>query len=117
MKTADGAEALLYRRMRGKARLLQRVAQDSGDSYPGIDVTDEACGDEPIVVRTRIPVWLLEHARRLGSSEGDLLRSYPAIRAEELANASAYVPLASATNLRTNPRPRIRLSRNGAFPG
>lgn len=92
MKTADEAEALLSRLTRGeKARLLQRVAQDLGDAYPGIDVIDEVCGGEPVIVRTRIPVWLLEHARRLGSSEADLLRSYPALRAEDLANAWAYV--------------------------
>jgi uncharacterized protein (DUF433 family) len=92
MKTADEAEALLSRLTRGeKARLLQRVAQDLGDAYPGIDVIDEVCGSEPIIVRTRIPVWLLEHARRLGSSEADLLRSYPTLRAEDLANAWAYV--------------------------
>jgi uncharacterized protein (DUF433 family) len=92
MKAADEAEALLSRLTRGeKARLLQRVAQDLGEAYPGIDVIDEVCGGEPIIVRTRIPVWLLEHARRLGSSEADLLRSYPRLRAEDLANAWAYV--------------------------
>ena len=92
MKAAEEAEALLSRLTRGeKARLLQRVAQDLGDAYPGIDVIDDVCGGEPIIVRTRIPVWLLEHARRLGSSEADLLRTYPALRAEDLANAWAYV--------------------------
>ncbi|MBX7235840.1 MAG: DUF433 domain-containing protein [Caldilineales bacterium] len=29
-------------------------------------------------------------ARRLGSSESDLLRAYPTLRAEDLANAWAY---------------------------
>ena len=48
-------------------------------------------GGEPCIVRTRIPVWLLEQARRLGVSEADLLRSYPMLRAEDLANAWAYV--------------------------
>jgi uncharacterized protein (DUF433 family) len=42
-------------------------------------------------VRTRIPVWVLEQARRLGMSEADLRRSYPSLRAEDLANAWAYV--------------------------
>jgi uncharacterized protein (DUF433 family) len=83
---------LLSRLTRGeKARLLQRVAQDLGDAYTGVDVIDDVCGGEPVIVRTRIPVWLLEHARRLGSSEADLLRSYPALRAEDLANAWAHV--------------------------
>lgn len=92
MKTAEENDALLSRLTRGeKARLLQRVAQDLGDAFAGVDVIDDVCGGEPVIVRTRIPVWLLEHARRLGSSEADLLRSYPALRAEDLANAWAYV--------------------------
>jgi uncharacterized protein (DUF433 family) len=33
----------------------------------------------------------LEQARRLGTSEADLLRAYPTLRAEDLANAWAYV--------------------------
>ena len=41
-------------------------------------------------VRTRIPVWLLVQAKRLGTSEADLLRSYPTLRAQDLANAWAY---------------------------
>jgi uncharacterized protein (DUF433 family) len=56
-----------------------------------IDTITGVCGGEPIIVRTRIPVWVLEQARRLGSSETDLLRSYSALRAEDLANAWAYV--------------------------
>ena len=34
---------------------------------------------------------MLEHDRRLGISEGDLLRGYPSIRAEDLVNDWAYV--------------------------
>ena len=92
MTVAEEAEALLSRLTRGeKARLLQRVAQDLGDAFPGIDVIDSVCGGEPVIVRTRIPAWLLEQARRLGASEADLLRSYPSLRAEDLANAWAYI--------------------------
>lgn len=58
---------------------------------PGIEATPSVCGAEPCVVRTRIPVWVLEQARRLGATEEELLRSYPALRAEDLANAWAYV--------------------------
>ena len=38
-----------------------------------------------------IPVWLLEQARRLGTSEADLLRAHPTLRTQDLANAWAYV--------------------------
>lgn len=74
-----------------KARLLQRVANDlAGDAYPGIESTPGVCGGEPRIVRTRIPVWVLEQARRLGATDADLLRSYPALGAEDLVNARAY---------------------------
>ena len=92
MSTVEEAEELLSRMTRGeKARLLQRVVRELGDAFPGIDVIEGVCGGEPCIVRTRIPVWVLEQARRLGASEADLLRSYPALRAEDLANAWAYV--------------------------
>lgn len=92
MSTVEEAEQLLSRMTRGeKAQLLQRVVRDLGDAFPGIDVTGGVCGGEPCIVRTRIPVWVLEQARRLGAGEADLLRSYPALHAEDLANAWAYV--------------------------
>jgi uncharacterized protein (DUF433 family) len=74
-----------------KAQLLQWVARDLGDAFPGIESTPGICGGEPCIVRTRIPVWILEQARQQGVSEADLLRSYPTLRAEDLANAWAYV--------------------------
>ena len=73
-----------------KAELLQVVARELGQASPGIDVDPAVCGGEPCIVRTRIPVWLLIQARRLGASEADLLRSYPLLTAEDLANAWSY---------------------------
>jgi len=91
VSTVQEAEKLLSGMTRGeKAQLLQRVARDIGDAYPGIDSIPGVCGGEPCIVRTRIPVWVLVHARELGTSEADLLRSYPTLRAEDLANAWAY---------------------------
>ena len=74
-----------------KAQLLQSLARDLGDSFPGIESRPDVCGGEPCIVRTRIPVWVLEQARRLGTSESDILRSYPTLRAQDLASAWAYV--------------------------
>src|SRR5437660_6709470 len=92
MSTFDDATKLVYALSRGeKAQILQMVAKDIGDAYPGIESTPGVCGGEPCIVRTRIPVWLLEQARRLGTSEAEILRSYPSLRAEDLANAWAYV--------------------------
>jgi uncharacterized protein (DUF433 family) len=61
------------------------------DASLGIENTPGVCGGDPCMVRTRIPVWALEQARRVGFSEADLLRSYPTLRAEDLAHAWAYV--------------------------
>ena len=92
MTRLEEAEKLLSRMTRGeKAQLLQHVVRDLGDAFPGIDTTSGVCGEEPCVIRTRIPVWVLEQARRLGASEAEILRSYPTLRAEDLANAWAYV--------------------------
>jgi uncharacterized protein (DUF433 family) len=73
-----------------KAQVLQWVVRDLGDAFPGIESRPDINGGEPCIVRTRIPVWVLIQARQLGASEADLLRDYPTLRAEDLANAWAY---------------------------
>ncbi len=73
-----------------KAQILQWVAQDLADAFPGIESNPDVCGGDPCVVRTRIPVWLLIQARTLGTSEADLLRSYPTLTAEDLTHVWAY---------------------------
>lgn len=91
MSKLEEAEQLLIEMTRAeKAQLLQWVVQDLGDAFPGIESRPEVCGGEPCIVRTRIPVWLLVQARSLSTSEADLLRAYPTLRAEDLANAWAY---------------------------
>lgn len=91
MSTIQEAEKLLSGMTQGeKAQLLQLVARDMGDAYPGIDSIPSVCGGEPCIVRTRIPVWVLVNARDLGTNEANLLRCYPTLRAEDLANAWAY---------------------------
>lgn len=73
-----------------KAQVLQWIARDLGDAFPGVESLPGVCGGDPVIVRTRIPVWLLEQARRHGTTEADLLRAYPTLRAEDLTNAWAY---------------------------
>ena len=92
MTAIQEAEKLLPNLTRGeKAQLLQWVARDLGDAFPGVESISNVCGGEPCVVHTRIPVWLLEQARRLGTSEVELLQAYPTLRAQDLANAWNYV--------------------------
>lgn len=91
MSIKKETEEFLTSMTRGeKAQLLQWVARDLGDAFPGIDSTAEVCGGEPRIVRTRIPVWTLVQARKLGVSDAELLRCYPTLNAEDLANAWAY---------------------------
>lgn len=81
-------EALLaHMTLTEKAQLLLWVVRDLGNAFPGIDSKPDVSDGEVRIVRTRIPVWLLGQARQLGSSEPDLLRAYPSLRAEDLANA------------------------------
>lgn len=85
-------ERILPELSRGeKAQVLKWVVKDLGDDFPGIDTQPNVCGGEPCIVRTRIPVWLLERSRRLGATERMLLESFPSLRAEDLSNAWAYV--------------------------
>src|SRR6478672_7321298 len=91
MNALQEAEEALSRMTRAeKAQVLQWVVQDLGDAFPGIENNPDVSGGESCIVRTRIPVWLLVQARNLGTTEADLLRSYPTLRAEDLTNAWAY---------------------------
>lgn len=91
VNTLQKAEKLLTTMTRAeKAQLLQWVARDLGDAFPGIESNPGICGGEPCIIRTRIPVWVLVQARRSGKTEADLLLAYPTLRAEDLTNAWAY---------------------------
>ncbi len=73
-----------------KAQVIQWAARDLGHSFPGVESIAGVCGGEPCIVRTRIPVWVLEQARRNGVTEASLLLCYPTLRAEDLVNAWAF---------------------------
>lgn len=73
-----------------KVRVLEWIVQDLGQAFPGIESTPGVAGGEPCIIRTRIPVWALVRARQLGATEGDLLRSYPNLHAEDLVHAWGY---------------------------
>lgn len=91
MSIVQEAEELLAQMSRAeKAELLQAIVRDIGEAFPGVESKPGVHGGDPCIVRTRIPVWLLEQARRLGASEADLLLDYPSLRAEDLVNAWAY---------------------------
>ncbi len=70
--------------------LYLRVAQDLGSAFLGIETSRDICGGEARVARTRIPVWVLEQARRLGADQSELLEAYPTLRPSDIAFAWAY---------------------------
>lgn len=73
-----------------KIQFLQLIARDLSGAIPGIVSTPDVCGGDPRIAGTRITVWLLVQYRKLGATEADLLRMYPTLRSEDLANAWAY---------------------------
>ena len=73
-----------------KAQVLQRLVQDIGNTWAGIDKTPAVVRGEACIVRTRIAVWMLENYRRLGWSEARILANYPSLHAADLVNAWAY---------------------------
>ena len=84
-------EKLLERISTGeKALVPQWVARDLGEASPGIEFHEGIAGGAACIIRTRIPVWLIDQARRLGTSEADILQAYPTISAEDLINAKSY---------------------------
>ena len=90
--TMQTLENLLTQMTNGeKAQALQWFARDLGGALPGIEKDARVCGGSACIVRTRIPIWLLEQSRRLGISESEILQNYPMLRAEDLSNAWAFV--------------------------
>jgi uncharacterized protein (DUF433 family) len=92
MSTFADREKMLSEMTRAeKAELLRWIVQDLGDDFPGIESKAGVMGGVPCITRTRIPVWVLEQARRLGTSDADLLRDYPTLTVQDLANAWNFV--------------------------
>ena len=76
-----------------KAQLLRWIARDFDGAFPGIETDPAVAGGEPCILRTRIPVWVLVQARKLGASEADLLNNYKWLRSWDLVNAWGYYRL------------------------
>jgi uncharacterized protein (DUF433 family) len=73
-----------------KAEIVQRFALEIANVSPGIELIPGVAGGAACIIRTRIPVWTLEHYRRLGWNEARILENYPTLRAVDLVNAWAY---------------------------
>jgi uncharacterized protein (DUF433 family) len=51
---------------------------------PAIQKTPGVCGGDACIRRTRIPVWLIVNARRLGETDAELLDDYPGLTQADL---------------------------------
>ena len=74
-----------------KAQVMQTLFYDLTHTWPGIEKIPGVMGGDACIVRTRIPVWMLEGYRRLGWSEAALLENFPTLRAADRVQAWAYV--------------------------
>jgi uncharacterized protein (DUF433 family) len=52
-----------------KAQVLKWVTTDLDGAFSGIEKISGVVGGDACIVRTRIPVWTLVQAKRLGASE------------------------------------------------
>ncbi|MBH8551319.1 DUF433 domain-containing protein [Nostocaceae cyanobacterium CENA357] len=73
-----------------KVQAIELLAQSLGSNWQGIEKTPRVCGGEARIANTRIPIWVLVEAHRLGYSDADILTSYPTITVTDLANAWVY---------------------------
>jgi uncharacterized protein (DUF433 family) len=82
----EGDDSRLPPTLYGAALAARMAETQSGiESRPGV------IGGSARIRSTRIPVWLLEQARRLGMSEREILDAFPSLRTEDLPNAWVYV--------------------------
>jgi uncharacterized protein (DUF433 family) len=71
--------------------VLATVEQLLAGLGAGIESTNGVCGGDPRIAGTRIAVWTLEHYRRLGLTEAQILGAFPTLRATDLVNAWSFV--------------------------
>jgi uncharacterized protein (DUF433 family) len=74
----------------GRGPSMPRPESTTPTLPPGIEATPGVCGGDARVAGTRIPVWSLALARRLGATDARLLDEYPSLTPRDLANAWSY---------------------------
>jgi uncharacterized protein (DUF433 family) len=73
-----------------KAQAIQILVQSLSNTWAGIETTPGTCGGDARIANTRIPIWVLVQAQRLGSTDAEILANYPTLIAADLANAWNY---------------------------
>jgi uncharacterized protein (DUF433 family) len=98
---AEGIEALRVftngkrlEALEGQVRILSAKVEEMerrSALFPSIVRTPDVCGGSPRLIRTRIPIWVLQQMRQLGFSDPKILESYPTLTEGDLAQAWGYV--------------------------
>ena len=93
MKLQDLKPQLLNLTPQEKAEAIQFLSQSLANSWQGIEKTEGVCSGKACIAGTRITVWGLVNARKIGYSEADLLENNPSLSAQDLANAWTYAEM------------------------
>lgn len=75
-----------------RSRVLESLDPQTDETrFPSIVKTPGVCGGSARLIRTRIPVWILEQFRRLGADDQEIQRNYPTLQQTDLEQAWRYV--------------------------
>lgn len=73
-----------------KVQLLEWVTHELSTNLDGIEKTPGVCGGVARIAGTRVPVWSLVQAQKMGYSDTRILYEYPRLKADDLKNAWHY---------------------------
>lgn len=73
-----------------KAQLLAELLQYFNIHSTGISHTPGVCGGRACIRNTRIPVWTIVEAKRIGLTDLELLKNFQGLTAEDITNAMRY---------------------------
>lgn len=73
-----------------KAQLLAELLQYFNIPVLGVTHTPGVCGGRACIRDTRIPVWSIVEAKKMGSTDVELLQSFQGLTAEDITNAMRY---------------------------
>lgn len=73
-----------------RTEAIQLLVGELAAAWPGIEKQPDVCGGDACVVRTRIPVWVLEQRRRFGSTVAEILEDYPSLNSNDVRTAWTY---------------------------
>jgi uncharacterized protein (DUF433 family) len=71
----------------------ERPTPNKLPEFPSVVSTPNVCGGSPRLIRTRIPLWVLERMRQLGFSETKILESFPTLTSGDLVQAWGYIAI------------------------